>query len=405
MMNYSKWLVATLNTSKEFEVYGNENAHIKISGTEGKFADEIFAKMSINYDTVFPEDNEYGREIHGGNWTGLIGMVKRGEADLAVGTLGISEDRFRVIDFSFPYTADRLTFAVLKPSQWLTTFGFFDVFDFPTWMLLLSSFFLSTVMFFSVLKGTVSYFEIVYDLFGSLMRQPLIFRNYMREKKFLVGTWLLFSCVMSTVFSGVLLSFLAKPSKAPIIKNFRELSRAVDRGTHHVYSLNGTLTVPFFLNSKEPYLRLLGRMIEQNNWYIPREEMINNPLKNTHSAIVCQYGYLKLLFGTQSRILISEDSGYTVSTAFAIRKKFCCATQLRKVMSRLISAGIYDRIFKLESLRRSLSSPFSEEEMDEERTLTLHHLLGAFYILFTGLALSILVFVGEVILHYNARVT
>ncbi|GFW89295.1 lig_chan-Glu_bd domain-containing protein [Trichonephila clavipes] len=164
--------------------------------------------MNIKYDTVFPEDNEYGREIHDGNWTGLIGMVKRGEADLAIGTLGISENRFRVIDFSFPYTAGRLTFAVLKPSQWLTTFGFLDVFDFPTWMLLLSSFLLSTVMFPPVLK-------------------------------------------------------------------------AVDKGNHHVYSLNGTLTVPFFLNSKEPYLQLLGRMIEQNNCSTPQWLVKNNSRYST----------------------------------------------------------------------------------------------------------------------------
>ncbi|GFQ75955.1 lig_chan-Glu_bd domain-containing protein [Trichonephila clavata] len=377
-MNYSKWLVATINTSKVLELYGNKNGYTKIAGTEGQFADEIFTKMDIKYDIVYPEDNEFGREIYGGNWTGLVGMAKRGEADLAVGTLGISENRFRVVDFSFPYTVDRLTFAVLKPSQRLTTFGFFDVFDFPTWMLLLGSFLIFTAIFFSMLNGTMSYFKVVYDLFGSIMRQPLTFCNYMRGKKFFIVTWLIFSCIMSTVFSSVLLSFLATPSKATTIKNFRELSKAVESGTHRVYSVNGTLTVPFFLNSKEPYLRLLGRKIEQNNWYIPPEEMVNNPLKSTQSVIVCQYEYLKFLYGAQSRILISEDSGYTISTAFVFRKDFCCAKHVNKVISRLLSAGIYERILKLESLKHSLSHPFKEEDMDKERILHLIIYLALF---------------------------
>ncbi|GFY77134.1 hypothetical protein TNIN_394711 [Trichonephila inaurata madagascariensis] len=165
-MNYSKWLVAILNTSKALEAYGNENVHSKVAGIEGKFADEIFVKMNIKYDTVFPED------------------------------------------------MDAKYMVEIGPVSW--------------------------------------------------------------------------ECV--------LLSFLATPSKAPIIKNFRELSKAVDRGTHRVYSLNGILTVLSFYIPKNCTFDCL---IEQKNWYIPREEMVNDPLKNTHSAIVCQYDYLKLLFGAQ----------------------------------------------------------------------------------------------------------
>ncbi|GFR08821.1 glutamate receptor ionotropic, delta-2 [Trichonephila clavata] len=405
MMNFSKWIVAALNIPLVFEVYESDNGKKRISGIEGNFADAIFKEMNIEYDIVFPEDNEYGREVNGGNWTGLIGMVQRGEADIAIGTLGINEKRMQVVDFSFPYTADKLTFVVLKPSEWLMAFGFFNLLDLSTWMLLFGSFLLSTALFFAMLKGTTTYLEVVHIFFGSILRQPLTFHNYTHEKKFCIGTWLLFSFIMSSVFSGVLLSFLATPSKVETIKNFRELSKAVERGTHRVYTLKGTFAVPFFLNSKEPYFRLLGNAIEQNNWYIKSEELLHNPLKTKDIVIVCPSEYLKLLYGNQRRILLSEDSGYTMTTAFVIRKDFCCKTQLEKVMSRMVSAGIYERYFKLESLKYSLSLPAYEENMSKERILTLNHLFGAFSILFSGLVISFLVFLGEVISNYITRTT
>ncbi|GFR25949.1 glutamate receptor ionotropic, delta-2 [Trichonephila clavata] len=116
MMNFSKWIIAALNLSKIFEVHIDENGKTRTAGIEGYFAHDVFTGMNIEYEVVFPKDNEFGREGNNGSWTGIVGMVQRGEADLAIGTLGINENRFRAVDFSFPYATDGMNFAVLKPS-------------------------------------------------------------------------------------------------------------------------------------------------------------------------------------------------------------------------------------------------------------------------------------------------
>ncbi|GFS60951.1 glutamate receptor ionotropic, delta-1 [Trichonephila clavipes] len=149
MTNFSKWIIAALNLSKIFEVHIDENGKTRIAGIEGYFAHAIFTEMNIEYDVVFPEDNEFGRELNNGNWTGIVGMVQRGEADLAIASLGINENRFRVVDFSFPYSTDGMNFVVLKPSEWSKAFGFLELFDLPTWMLLFCIFLLATVIFLS----------------------------------------------------------------------------------------------------------------------------------------------------------------------------------------------------------------------------------------------------------------
>ncbi|GFS29587.1 PBPe domain-containing protein [Trichonephila inaurata madagascariensis] len=205
---------------------------------------------------------------------------------------------------------------------------------------------------------------------------------------------------MSSVFSSVLLSFLATPTKVVPIKNFRELSKAVERGTHRTFSVKGTIAVPFFLNSKEPYLRMLGILMEQNNWYIPPGEACNIQEKGEESIMIGSSEYLLFQFGVKyfrSRILISEEGAYTVPTAFAIRKDFCCTSQLRKVMSRMVSAGIYDRCSKLEISKHRISQLVNEENVNKERVLSLEDLLGPFSILLIGWMVSFLVFLGEVV--------
>ncbi|GFR27671.1 glutamate receptor ionotropic, delta-1 [Trichonephila clavata] len=395
MMNFSNLIIAALNLSKVFEVHIDENGKTRIAGIEGYFAHAIFTEMNIEYDIVFPEDNEFGREVNG-NWTGIVGMVQRGETDLAIGGLGINENRFRVVDFSFPYATDGISFVSLKPSEWSKAFGFLELFDLPTWMLLLCIFLLATAIFFTVLKDTISYFEVFHNLFGSMLRQPLILHIYPHENRLLTGTWLLFSCIMSSVFSGALLSFLATPSNVETIENFKELSEAVERGTHRAYSGKGSIVVPFLLNSKESHLRQLGKTIEQNNWYIKPEDALNNPMKSLESVIVGSSAYLRFLYGAHSTVLISEGNGYSISMAFLIKKGFCCSSQLRKVMSRMVGAGIYDRYFKLESFKYFLMEQTNEEKI-KIGSLSLKDLFSAFCMLLTGWGISFLIFIGEIV--------
>ncbi|GFW71567.1 lig_chan-Glu_bd domain-containing protein [Trichonephila clavipes] len=311
-------------------------------------------------------------------------MVQRGEADLAIGTLGINENRFRVVEVSFPYTTDGMNFVVLKPSEWSKAFGLLELFDLLTWILLICIFLLATVIFFTMLKGTTSYFEVFRNLFGSMLIQPLIFHVNSNKSRLLTGTWLLFVCIMPSVFSGALLSFLATPSNVEVVKNFKELSEAVEKRTHRTYSVKGTLAVTNSLNSKESHLRQLGKAIEQNNWYLKPNEIINNPRKGLESFIIGSSEFIRFLYGAHSKILISEENIYEISIAFLIRKGFCCSSQLKKVMSRMVGACIYDRHFKLESFKYFLSEQIKEEKLEKAASLSFKDLFSAFSILLTG---------------------
>ncbi|GFY61324.1 putative glutamate receptor [Trichonephila inaurata madagascariensis] len=403
MKNLKKWTVATLNRTRVFEVYRLANGETNVAGTIGRFLDVILTKMKIQYDIVIPNDHEFGRKLKSGNWTGLMGMVQNGEADMAASTLAISEERLEIVDFSFPYNSNEMTFATLKQTGWRTTFGFVYLFDFLTWVLLFISILLSAAIFFLILKGVESYSNLVFNFLGSLLRQPLTLHKRAQEWKFMVCAWLLLTSVMTSVYAGVLLSFLTVPSQGKTVSTFRELSEALSEGTHSVYATKGTFLVPFLRSSEEEYLRLIGEKIDENDWYISGAEMSKSPLKGENSATIGSENLFKLLYGVgelKSKVLISEERIFPSYLGMALRKDFCCASELWQVTSRLASSGIFERFHKQESYKYWLSVMNKEATKETLNILSFQDLSDLFLILAVGLLTSLFVLIGEIIIHY-----
>ncbi|GIY07300.1 lig_chan-Glu_bd domain-containing protein [Caerostris extrusa] len=58
---------------------------------------------------------KWGSLMENGTWSGIIGMVARGEVDMGLTYLAIMEDRSKFVDFSTPYYSFGRTFVTDKP--------------------------------------------------------------------------------------------------------------------------------------------------------------------------------------------------------------------------------------------------------------------------------------------------
>ncbi|GFR04533.1 lig_chan-Glu_bd domain-containing protein [Trichonephila clavata] len=152
MRTEKKWIISTLNRSRIFEIFPSSDGKPKLYGVEAEFIKTIMAKIGVDYEIVTPEDGQYGIELSSGNWTGVMGMIYRGEADLGIANLGIFEDRFRAVDFSSTYMSEGLYFSYLKSRNREQLFSFLRMFDFSTWMFFLASFLLASVVILIILK-------------------------------------------------------------------------------------------------------------------------------------------------------------------------------------------------------------------------------------------------------------
>jgi ABC-type amino acid transport substrate-binding protein len=73
---------------------------------EGIIADllkELSTSLGFTYTIKTVADNKYGMLDNSGEWTGMIGEVVRGEADLAVADLTVTAHREAAVDFTHPY--------------------------------------------------------------------------------------------------------------------------------------------------------------------------------------------------------------------------------------------------------------------------------------------------------------
>ncbi|GFR32892.1 glutamate receptor ionotropic, delta-2 [Trichonephila clavata] len=417
MRTEKKWIISTLNRSRIFEIFPSSDGKPKLYGVEAEFIKTIMAKIGVDYEIVTPEDGQYGIELSSGNWTGVMGMIYRGEADLGIANLGIFEDRFRAVDFSSTYMSEGLYFSYLKSRNREQLFSFLRMFDFSTWMFFLASFLLASVVILIILKDQETLSSIMLYLFGSFLNQTLMFHRQINEWKVIFLSWLLFAFIMSSVYSGALSSFLVLPSEGKSVETFPELSEAVAKGSHRVYTMKGANHAAFLRRCREHYLQFLGKMIEENDWYITADQMTQNPLEKKYSpdgkpkidAVVGGRYIFKLLYDVgnfKSKVFISEDRFIGGSVGVAVRKEFCCISKVNKYLKRIVETGIYDKFLKDESSEYWFSLSSEErniEELAEDRTLTIRDLTDAFLLLSAGLLISCLVFVMELVFPHLKR--
>ncbi|GBN48827.1 Glutamate receptor ionotropic, delta-1, partial [Araneus ventricosus] len=256
--------VAVLPFGDLMRINTSVEGKMEFSGVEGEILNVLLESLGLQYDFVIPKDLQWGRLEKDGNWSGMVGMIQRDEADLAFSYLSMTEERSRVIGYSKPYMFEEHTFISQMPSNRRFTLTFLYPFDFSTWICLFLTLVLMSTLLAICKSGIQSLGNQFFRLFASLMTQALNTDSGSRKYNMLVAFWLLFAQVIVLSYSSTLLSFLIQPLKEAPIRNFNELSRAVQRGNYQANFTNFSLS--FLLNSNLDHFLKLGKIVSSNNW-------------------------------------------------------------------------------------------------------------------------------------------
>nr|XP_045606463.1 uncharacterized protein LOC123763353 [Procambarus clarkii] len=130
-------------------------------------------KLSIEY--VVPDDKLFGSQLANGSWTGLMGLLTRGEVDMTGTVMSQSEERFLAIDFSTPLYMDESKLICKRPIFQSDITGFLKPFTVMTWMVLMVTVVVVTAATASVLQGRSNLFKD--STFLNSPRVELIARN------------------------------------------------------------------------------------------------------------------------------------------------------------------------------------------------------------------------------------
>ncbi|GIY44652.1 glutamate receptor ionotropic, delta-1 [Caerostris extrusa] len=295
------------------------------------------------------EDSIYYDILPDGNFTGNVGKVQRGEADLTISYLPRQEILSKSVDFSMPYTLDELTFLTPNPGNIKSNLALLQVFDTTTWIGICFALIVMSISFrnLKVLWGITCL-----NSLGTVVGQSSNIGNGSLSSKILLTAWDLFTMVISLCYSVTLLSRIIQPTKVAPIQTFHELSRAVQSGDHKLYAMETQM--PYLLDSREDDLKALGRLVVGKNWVISAEKYISSDI--TRSSSVRSKNYALLRFGHHENVYISEDKLCVFPIAFAYNKNFCCVSKLNSIISKLWGSGLHRKFWEDTSFKMFLKT-------------------------------------------------
>ncbi|XP_023210798.1 glutamate receptor 1-like isoform X2 [Centruroides sculpturatus] len=129
----------------------------QVEGFVKDLADYLSEEMNFDYDLHLLPDSEAGKyNATTGTWTGLIGELVKGTADLSIAPLTITAERESVIDFTKPFQTVGISLMMKKPeiSAEIGPFFFLQAFSIEVWICIIVSHLVFSMLLFSLSKFT-----------------------------------------------------------------------------------------------------------------------------------------------------------------------------------------------------------------------------------------------------------
>ncbi|GFT02467.1 lig_chan-Glu_bd domain-containing protein [Nephila pilipes] len=401
-MHPNKLIAVVTRYPKVIEVTQADDGRYEFRGLYAKYMEILLSAWKSGYEIKYCEDEDFGSKSKNGTWTGQIGMVARGEADIGMSLIGILPHRTEVIDFSVAYSMEAIAFASHR-IQMEGMFQFLQLFDVATWIsIFVTLIFLSAVIF-VILRGKESFPFIFFNIYSNVLGKSLFLHEYVLKWKFFLAMWFLCAFVISSSYSAVLLSFLTLSPPSRALVTLKDVADAVRKG-FRVFSGKHTFTIPFLIGSEDEDLRLIGTSIKNNEWFHDWKAMLSGKMLHPGDVYFASRNMLRLLYGNTESIYISHNAVFVVPIGVIMNKNFCCASKLNEILLRMTSSGLEGKILKDESYKFWLQY-FSKSVpvRQESRALSIQDFFAAFIILCIGLTISFLVLLCELLYEYMHR--
>lgn len=208
----------------------------------------------------------FGRRLSNGSWTGLVGEMMSGRADM-VTTISPTFERLPFMDPSRSTYILPMVMCLQSPQphrQWhalidpLTSSVWVGIF--VTFILAIGSFTLKELLFGKATESWKSKCaNVILDLQGVFLEQASSLRD---PSKFLLILWIIFSYLLGTAYKSNLVSFLTFLKGDPVPESFTELS---ENPTYFIilHSVGGH-ELRLLKDSRNPVFRKIGERIVQD---------------------------------------------------------------------------------------------------------------------------------------------
>ncbi|XP_042205611.1 glutamate receptor ionotropic, delta-1-like [Homarus americanus] len=384
----------------------------------------IQKKLGFCYEFMRPPDGLWGAPLRNGSWFGMMGMMQRKEADMAIGPFGVTLSRSSVADFSVPILSTDHTIFYPRPLVEPDLLGFTKAFTLTVWAAVLASLVVVTAAalichFISPPRGKREPVEGAEDVsaltshpaphdrlswlwgYMVLLGQVLLKRKSGAGERVVVAVWLLASLILAVVYKSNLKALLIVPKvRIP----FDSLEELVTQDEMKWNFPKGSIVQSFFeaaYAENATSTMGLGWAGHYNLLLLPRSSIPSAlsgvaGLLTRHSSI-----YMMAQDFSQRglcRLAITRGGFMAVQYSMA----FPLNSSLRPVVDQLIyhmgEFGLLDKYLRADiSNTTHCLQPPGREDYRSDRKLAIGDFLGVFSLYAAGVVGSVVVFLVEVV--------
>ncbi|XP_056279111.1 glutamate receptor U1-like [Pseudoliparis swirei] len=371
---------------------------------------ELSKALGFRYKLSLVKDNRYGAMDASGAWSGMIGEVIRGEADLAVAPLTLTATRETAVDMTTPFMQTGISFLLRRDSASEES-GFSVLAPFSTdmWVGVLVAFLLTGLCIFLV--GRISptewaepdteehSFTLLHSFWyitGALTLQGAGPHPKAASGRLIGATWWLFAVLLLACYFGNLSSSLHSGDKHVSIRTFEDLANqdGVDYGTVEAGS-----TMSFFKNSNNPVYRRIYEHMERKKSYVSSMGEGVRLAQGGNFAFIGEAVSLDLAVARHCELRRSED-------AIAMRA-YSVAAPLGSPLVKNLTVAILQlsESGELAYLRQKwwASSCVAGDRAHGAEALRPHELRGPFLLLALGLGAGLLLALLELVSRARGR--
>ncbi|XP_022255831.1 probable glutamate receptor [Limulus polyphemus] len=369
----------------------------------------------MGYKLYTPPDGHWGHIGPDGKWTGMVGMVYRKEADIAISDISMTIQRERVIDFTYPYFIDPTSFLTQAPTEKPRALAIIRPFTYEVWIsigvaLVVTSLivYLLTIRKSGEQDERWSLTQAAWYFYGALTQQGgaeiVPVRNPVRV---IVSAWWIFAIIITAGFSGTLTSFMNVPGLNPAVDTVSQLISLVKAGTYKGGTRDGTSVLTNFEKAKEGALQVLGQvMVKDRKGTVVKDfpEGVHKVLNEPYALIFPQAPMEAAIASIgNEKFHFSTDRFFSAYYAVVIPKGSPLRKAFDEVLTRIREAGLIPKWNKdiLERRRRNPSAFNETSELSapgsvsSQEPLTLDDMIGAFCVLALGYTLGFLLLLLE----------
>ncbi|XP_043279268.1 uncharacterized protein [Venturia canescens] len=373
---------------------------------------ELSKLLHFNY-TFIETDPDYGSKRKDGTWSGMLGAIIAGEADLAITDLTITAERESAVDFTMPFLNLGISILYKKPKKAPPNlFSFLSPFSNQVWLYLSLAYMFCSLLLFVIGRMCPSEWDNPYPCIeepeqlenqftlknsfwftiGAIMQQGSEIAPIGMSTRIFAASWWFFCLIIVSSYTANLAAFLVVETPVKTIKSAEDLADL--DGEIQYGAKKGGSTFNFFKGSNySTYAKMYKYMEEHADEVLPDSNELG---KNWVLDPDKKYAFLSesssIQYIEQRECDLTQVGGLLDAKGYgiAMRKNYKYRNRFNTATLHLQETGALTQIQKKWWEEKRGGGKCKEEGGSAAASeLTLNHVGGVFLVLGIGVALSV----------------